>query len=210
MGLSDVEQILTRLSTDEELRARFVENPFALGRELGLTPSGTRRLRREAADRFDSFAATPRERRFVQVNKLLPLTHRVLRERFTNYFDRYVAEHGAPDVARLFGDVLRFAEYLEEKMKEDYLGSGWTLDLLRFEKSRVKAADPGRRLVVQTFRHDISRLVRGIARKDKAALLEVVVRRSVAVWWRRRPHEPIHYAVFAAPKLFGRRRKENV
>lgn len=206
MTLSDIEQILTQLSADEELRARFVENPFTLGRELGLTPAGTRRLRREAADRFDSFAATPRERRFVQVNKLLPLTHRVLRDRFTNYFDRYVAEHGAPAVSRLFGDVLLFAEYLEEKLKGDYLGSGWTLDLLRFEKSRVKAADPNRRLVVATFRHDISRLVRGIARKDKEALLEVVVRRSVAVWWRRKPHEPIRYTVFAAPKLFGRRR----
>ncbi|HEX7313056.1 MAG TPA: hypothetical protein VF297_04010 [Pyrinomonadaceae bacterium] len=206
MTLSDIEQILTRLSSDEELRARFVENPFALGRELGLTPARTRQLRRAAAERFDSFAATPHERRFVQVNKLLPLTHRVLRERFTNYFDRYVAEHGAPAVSRLFGDVLLFAEYLEEKLKEDYLGSGWTLDLLRFEKSRVKAADPRRRLVVQSFRHDISRLVRGIARKDKDAMFEVVVRRSVAVWWRRRPHEPVRYAVFAAPKLFGRRK----
>ncbi|MFL6253923.1 MAG: hypothetical protein ACJ74T_02795, partial [Pyrinomonadaceae bacterium] len=130
----------------------------------------------------------------------------VLRDRCTNFFNRYVAEHGAPAVARLFGDVLLFAEYLEERLKEDYLGSGWTLDLLRFEKSRVKAADPNRRLVVATFRHDISRLVRGIARKDKDALLEVVVRRSVAVWWRRRAHEPIRYAVFASPKLFGRRR----
>src|ERR1044072_5898852 len=110
MGLSDIEQILTQLTADEELRARFVETPFALGRELGLTPAGTRRLRREAAERFDSFAATPRERRFVQVNKLLPLTHRVLRERFTGYFERYVAEHGQPAFARLFGDVLHFAE----------------------------------------------------------------------------------------------------
>jgi hypothetical protein len=206
MGLSDIEQILTRLSSDEELRARFVENPFALGRELGLTPTRTRLLRREAAERYNSFASTPRERRFVQVNKLLPLSHRVLRDRFTLYFDRYVAEHGPPAVERLFGDVLRFAEYLEEQLKGDYLGSGWTLDLLRFEKSRVKAADPSRRLVVAVFRHDISRLVRGIARKDKDALLEVVVRRTVALWWRRRPHEPIRYTVFAAPKLFGRRR----
>jgi hypothetical protein len=206
MSLSDIEQILTRLSSDEELRARFVDNPFALGRELGLTPSGTRRLRREAATRFDSFAATPSERRFVQVNKLLPLTHRVLRDRFTLYFNRYVEEHGPPAVERLFGDVLRFAEYLEVKLKGDYLGSGWTLDLLRFEKSRVKAADPQRRLVVQVFRHDISRLVRGIARKDKDALLEVVVRRSVAVWWRRRAHDPIRYTVFATPQLFRRRR----
>jgi hypothetical protein len=203
MSLSDIEQILARLTADESLRARFVENPFALGRELGLTPTRTRQLRREAADRFDSFAATPRERRFVQVNKLLPLTHRVLRERFTRYFDAYVVEHGSPTVEHLFGDVLHFAEYLEEKLKDDYLGSGWTLDLLRFEKARVKAADPNRRLVVASFRHDISRLVRGVARKD--APFEVVVRRSVAVWWRRRPHEPVRYTVFAAPKLFGRR-----
>ncbi|HEX8285144.1 MAG TPA: hypothetical protein VF588_17420 [Pyrinomonadaceae bacterium] len=201
MSLSDIEQILTRLSADDALRARFVENPFALGRELGLTPTGTRQLRREAAARFDSFAATPRERRFVQVNKLLPLTHRVLRERFTRYFDGYVVEHGAPAFEHLFGDVLHFAEYLEGKLKEDYLGSGWTLDLLRFEKARVKAADPRRRLVVAYFRHDIGRLVRGVARKDKEAMLEIVVRRSVAVWWRRRPHEPVRYAAFSAPKL---------
>ena len=202
MSLSDIEQILTRLSSDEELRARFVENPFALGRELGLSPTRTRQLRREAAERFDSFAATPRERRFVQVNKLLPLTHRVLQSRFTSYFDRYVAEHGDVSVEHLFGDVLHFAEYLEEKLKDDYLGSGWTLDLVRFEKSRVKAADPNRRLVVATFRHDISRLVRGVARKD--APFEVVVRRSVAVWWRRRPRDPVRYAVFGAPRLFSR------
>jgi|SRR5215204_19071 len=199
MSLTDIEQILTRLSAEPELRARFVENPFALGRELGLTPTRTRQLRREAAERFDSFAATPRERRFVQVNKLLPLTHRVLGARFTSYFDRYVAEYGAVSVERLFGEVLHFAEYLEAKLKDDYLGSGWTLDLLRFEKARVKAADPRRRLVIAYFRHDISRLVRGVARKD--AMFEVIVRRSVALWWRRRPHDPVRYAVFAAPRL---------
>jgi hypothetical protein len=202
MSLSDIEHILARLSEDEKLRARFVENPFALGRELGLSPTRTRLLRREAAERFDSFAATPRERRFVQVNKLLPLTHRVLKERFTNYFDRYVVEHGAVSVEHLFGDVLHFAEYLEAKLREDYLGSGWTLDLLRFEKSRVKAADPKRRLVVAHFRHDISRLVRGVARKD--APLEVIVRRSVAIWWRRRPRDPVRYAVFGAPRLLSK------
>lgn len=206
MSLSDIEQILTRLSSDKELRARFVENPLALGRELGLTTAGTRQLSRAAAERFDSFVATPPERRFVQVYKLLPLTNRVLKERFTNYFARYVEEHGPPAVANLFCDVLRFAEYLEEKMKGDYLGSGWTLDLLRYEKARVKIADPNRRLVIQTFRHDISRLVRGIARKEKTAMFEVVVRRSVAVWWRRKAHDPVRYTVFAAPRLFRRRR----
>lgn len=199
MGISEIEQILARLSADDELRARFVEDPFALGRELGLSPTRTRQLRRDAAARFDSIASTPRERRFVQVYKLLPLTHRVLKGRFTLYFDRYVAEHGAVSFERLFGDVLAFADYLEARMKDDHLGSGWTLDLLRFEKARVKAADPKRRLVVATFRHDISRLVRGVARKGE--LFAAVRRRSVAVWWRRRDGEPVRYAVFNAPKL---------
>jgi hypothetical protein len=199
MGLSEIEQILARLSADESLRERFVNDPFALGRELGLSATGTRQLRRAAAEHFDSLAATPRERRFVQVYKLLPLTHRVLRGRFTYYFDRYVAEHGAVSFERLFGDVLAFADYLEERMRDDHLGSGWTLDLLRFEKARIKAADPNRRLVVATFRHDISRLVRGVARKGE--LFAAVRRRSVAVWWRARRHEPVRYAVFTSPGI---------
>jgi hypothetical protein len=199
MGLTEIEQILARLSTDEELRKRFVNDPFALGRELGLSTVGSRHLRRTAAARFNSIAASPRERRFVQVYKLLPLTHRVLKGRFTDYFDRYVAEHGAVSFERLFGDVLAFADYLEKRLAEDHLGSGWTLDILRFEKARIKAADPKRLFVVATFRHDISRLVRGVMRKGE--LFTAVRRRTAAVWWRRRKHGPIRYAVFNAPTL---------
>jgi hypothetical protein len=199
MGLTEIEQILTRLSADKELRERFVNDPFALGRELGLTTAGSRQLRRAAAARFDAIAESPRERRFVQVYKLLPLTHRVLKGRFTFYFDRYVAEHGAVSFEHLFGDVLAFAGYLEKKLAEDHLGSGWTLDLLRFEKARIKAADPKRRVVVAAFRHDISRLVRGVMRKGE--LFAAVRRRSVAVWWRRRKGETIRYAVFNSPRL---------
>lgn len=199
MGLSEIEQILARLSADEKLRERFAEDPFAVGRELGLSAAGTRQLRRKGAESLVASAASPRERRFVQVYKLLPLTHRVLKGRFAFYFERYVQEHGALSFERLFGDVLAFAEYLEERLKEDYLGSGWTLDLLRFEKARIKAADPNRRLVVATFRHDISRLVRGVARKG--SLFAAVRRRTVAVWWRSRKHGPVRHAIFGSPKL---------
>jgi hypothetical protein len=199
MGLTEIEQILARLSADEKFRERFVSDPFALGRELGLSAAGSRQLRRAAASRFDAIAASPRERRFVQVYKLLPLTHRVLKGRFTYYFDRYVAEHGAVSFDRLFGDVLAFADYLEKRLTEDQLGSGWTLDILRFEKARIKAADPKRRFVVATFRHDISRLVRGVMRKGE--LFAAVRRRSVAVWWRSRKGEPVRYAVFNTPRL---------
>jgi hypothetical protein len=201
MGLAEIEQILTRLSSDETLRERFIREPLALSRELGLSVVESRQLRREAATRFDSFAKSARDRRFVEIGKLLPLTHRVLGSRFDAHFNRYVAAHGQGGIERLFGDALDFADYLERKLREEHIGSGWTLELLRYERARVKIADPNRRVVVAVFRHDISRLVRSVARREEQPA--VVKRATVAAWWRSRRHAPVRYAVFAAPKLFG-------
>ena len=203
MGLSEIEQILARLSTDEGLRRRFVEDPFALSRELGLSAAETRQLRREAAARFDSFAASSGEQRLVEMSKLLPLTHRVLGGRFAAHFKRYAAAHKSGGVEHLFGDAIEFAGYLEESLREEHIGSGWTLDLLRYERARLKAADPNRRFVAAFFRHDISRLVRSVARKEEVPT--VVRRATVALWMRSKRHAPVRYAVFAAPRLFGGR-----
>jgi hypothetical protein len=201
MSLSDIEQILARLSSDEGLRERFIREPVALARELGLSAVESRRLRRAASSRFDSFAKSARERRFVQISKLLPLSHRVLGSRFDTHLNSYTTTHEPGGIERLFGDALGFADYLEGKLREERVGSGWTLELLRYERARVRAADPNRRLVVAVFRHDISRLVRSVARREDHP--EVVRRATVATWWRTRRHAPVRYAVFAAPRFFG-------
>ena len=57
MGLTDIEQILARLSTDESLRERFVREPVALARELGLSAAESRQLKRAAASRTEFWAA---------------------------------------------------------------------------------------------------------------------------------------------------------
>jgi hypothetical protein len=201
MGLAEIEQILSRLTTDEALRGRFVDNPFALGRELGLSAAESRHLRREAATRFNSFAASSRDRRMVDMGKLLPLTQRILQGRFAAHFNHYAATHESGGIERLFGDALDFADYLEKSLREERVGSGWTLELLRYEKARLRAADPNRRLVVAVFRHDISRLVRSVARKEEQPA--VVRRPTLAAWWRSKRHTPVRYAVFSRPRLFG-------
>ena len=203
MSLSEIEQILARLSTDEGLRRRFVDDPFSLSRELGLNAAESRQLRRAAAARFDSFAASSGEQRLVEMSKLLPLTHRVLGSRFAAHFQRYAAAHKPGGIERLFGDAIDFAAYLEKSLRVERVGSGWTLDLLRYERARLKAADPRRRFVAAFFRHDISRLVRSVARKEETP--EVVRRATVAVWLRSKRHAPVRYSVLAAPRLFGRR-----
>ncbi len=203
--MAEIEHILERLSGDEELRRRFVDDPFALGRELGLSASASRQLKRAAAARFDSFAETERERHFVELGKLFPLTRRVLSGRFAAHFRRFAAEHAVGDAARLIGDALDFAEYLDARLREERVGAGWVLDLLRFEKARLRAADPARRLVVAFFRHDISRLVRSVMRREEppAALR----RATVALWWRPQRRGTVRYTVFAAPQLRGKEGK---
>lgn len=201
--MAEIENILERLSADEGLRRRFVDDPFALGRELGLSAAESRQLKREAASRFDSFDVSARDRRLVELSKLFPLTQRVLGPRFSAHLKRFTAEHGPGGIERLFGDALDFADYLEARLREERVGPGWVLDLLRYEKTRLKAADPARRFVVGYFRHDISRLVRSVARRER--LPPVASRRpTVAVWWRPQRRGTVRYAVFPTPQLFGR------
>jgi hypothetical protein len=200
MGLAEVEQILGRLTTDVELRERFVHDPLVVGRELGLSAGETRRVARAAATRIDSFGGTPRGRRLLELSKLLPLTQRVLADRFSAHFKTFAAEHPAVGARQLLEDAQDFATYLEERLGEERVGPGWTLDLLRFEKARLKAADPARRWVARYFRHDISRLVRSVARREETP---TAARRStVAVWWRPSRRAPVRFAVFARPQLF--------
>jgi hypothetical protein len=76
------------------------------------------------------------------------------------------------------------------------------LDLLRYERTRLKAADPARRVVVSFFRHDISRLVRSVARREEPPA--ATRRATFAVWWRPQRRGTVRYAVFNAPRIFGR------
>jgi len=198
--LAEVEQILGRLTTDAELRERFIHDPLVVGRELGLSAGETRQMARSAASQIDSYSSTPRSRRLLELSKLLPLTQRVLRDRFSAHFQTYAAAHPSGEARQLLEDAQGFAVYLEARLREERLGPGWTLDLLRFEKARLKAADPSRRWVARYFAHDISRLVRSVARKEE---LPVAARRpTVAVWWRSQRRGTVRYAVFAAPSLF--------
>ncbi len=202
MGLAEVEQILTQLTTDEALRERFVHDPLVVGREMGLSAGETRQVARAAAARIDSYSATRKGRRLLELSKLLPLTQRVLTDRFSAHFQSFAAGHPAVGARQLLEDAQDFASYLEGRLREERMGPGWTLDLLRFEKARLKAADPSCRWVARDFRPDISRLVRSVARREETP---TAARRStVAVWWRARRRAPVRYAVFAAPEIFKR------
>lgn len=202
MALADVRRTLARLYTDAGLRERFFGDPVAVGRELGLDEGESGLLARLSASEVKRFADAIHNKRLSGVAKLMPLTQRVLQGRFSAHFMRYADSNPDRNVGHYFEDARAFAEYLEERLRRERVGSGWTLDLVRFERARIKAADPARRVVMRFFRHDISLLVRSVARRE--AHPNVSRRPTVAVWWRPKRRAPVRYAVLAAPQVFGR------
>jgi hypothetical protein len=146
----------------------------------------------------------PHDRRLGELCKLLPLTNRVLGRRFHEVYTRYEKEQQPSAVRKHLGDALAFALFLERTARRERFEPRWLIDLLRYEKSRIKASDPRRRVVACLFRHDISRLVRSVARRED----ETVALRKLcaAVWMRPRRGEAVRYVVLMLPKI---RKKED-
>lgn len=199
MGLAEVQRTLARLYTDARMRERFFGDPVAVGRELGLDEAEAGLLARLSASEVKRFSDSLHNKRLSGVAKLMPLTQRALQGRFNAHFMRYADANPYKGDGNYFDDAQAFASYLEEKLREERVGSGWTLDLLRFERARISAADPARRVVMRYFRHDISRLVRSLARREPQPA--VVKRPTVAVWWRQRRRGVVRYTVLALPAV---------
>lgn len=203
MGLAEMQKALARLYTNAALRERFFNDPAAVARELGFGDEEARRLAELSPARIDSFARALHNKRLAQVAKLLPLSKRALGGPFSEAFRAFADTYVPAGTKKHLGDALAFAGHLEKLLRERKgQHPRWALDLLRYEKARIKAADPRRRVVVCVFRHDISQLVRSLARKEDAA---VFTRPCVAVWARLRRGTTIRYAVYMVPEL--RRRK---
>lgn len=204
MGLAEIQNTLARLYTESDFRERFFNDPLVVGRELGLSAEEARNLAQLSAARVKGFADSLIGKRLTGVGKLLPLTRRVLGERFDKHFRAYAAANQHTGAPFYFEDAVSFASELEGKLRGERLAGGWILDLLHFEVARVRASDPARRIVTRFFRHDIRRLVGSIARREETP--DAVRRPSVAVWWRPRKRGTVRYAIFTTPRLFNRRR----
>lgn len=199
MGLVEIQRTLARLYTDTRLRERFFGDPVGVGRELGLSTAEARELSQLSARGVDSFAESLRAKRFLEVTKLLPMTNRMIGGVFAAHFRNYAETYSPAGVKKHLGDALAFASYLENKIRHEREHPRWVLDLLRYETARLKAADPACRLVARVFRHDISRLVRSVARREETPAAHR--RLTVAVWWRPQRRGTVRYAVLAAPEL---------
>ncbi len=192
-----MQKALARLLADAQLRESFFKDPQGVGRELGFSAEETRRLAEISPRGLNTFASYLHKKWYAQLGKLMPLTFRALGDRFTFELRKFSETHLPGGVKRIMEDALAFNLHLGKALKQER-ERRWILDLLRYERARLRAADPRRRLVVSVFRYDISRLVRSLARQEDA---DVFPRRCAALWTRYRRGQKVRYVVIMLPQM---------
>ena len=176
VSLKEQQNFLARLYTDEALRRRFFAGPAIVGAEFGLTPAETEELAAVLPEELDFFAQSLYWKRLREVEKLLPLTRRVVGADFKDHFRAFADGFNPGSVKKHLEDALAFAEFLETREINDYGRAA-----ARFEGARLAFFGYERRLVWRRLAYD----AREIAAAAENGTLDTVKKRmKIAVWVR--------------------------
>jgi hypothetical protein len=199
MGLAKIQQILAQLYTNPLLRERFAAAPHTLGEELGLTSEEAKELTQLPARQIIFFASSLQGKRLHEIGKLLPLSHRVLGERFGEFFRRYAITNIPREAMQPRDDAVAFASFVKGLAHSEGGAPSWIIELLRYEKARIKAADSRCRITLLWFQYDMDKLVSSLAKPEGNPLL--IQQRTVALWFHFSRRGRVKHYVLRLPHL---------
>jgi len=189
MELAQQQKLVARLCTNREFREEFFANPAQVAAREGLTV-GAEGLAELHHEHLRQFARLLRTRRLGSVGVALPLTRRVLGNRFVECFKLYALRPPPPGVERVVVDAIGFVDFLCGQVGAEVFDPAWSVSLARYEAARLEAVWLGRRLVVRWLPHRIGPLLVQLAKgKVEAGSFNGP---TLAIWWRGtergRPH----------------------
>jgi hypothetical protein len=150
MGLAEIQIALARFYTDAELRKHFLEDSKSVGRELNLSDDEIEQLSAISSEELSFFADSLVWKRLNEVEKLLPLSRKVLKEEFIDLFHFFAPTYNPTTIKKHLEDAIAFCEYLKKEVKTD-----WIVDLIRFEKTRLEFNGLEKRLMIAHFNYDL-------------------------------------------------------
>lgn len=165
MSLLEQQNFLARAFTDENLRHSFWENPEKIGTENGLDAAEIVQLKEIIADDLNYFADSLFHKRLHEVEKLLPLTKRVLDKDFTQQFRRFSQTFQPSSVKKHLEDAIEFCKYLQSQQIEQSSAK----DTARFEQTKHEFFSREKNFSYCILRHDV------FSQKKKL---------RIAVWYR--------------------------
>ena len=198
MDLAKTQKILAQLYTNSGWRRRFFADPQETSRALGLSVAAAEALAKLSAPQVNFFAGSLQRKRFNEVCKLLPLTQRMMGERFGALFKEY-AEANIPQGIKIpREETLAFANYIK---KHGSLETRWSVELLRYEMAWLETTKPDCRFIIRGFHYAIEKLVESFSKKyaNQPALLK---QPTLMLWFRLSRQGRLRRLVLSLP--FGR------
>lgn len=168
MGLQEQQNFLARLYTDPELLAAFVSDPqHVAGTRGGLSQFDIEAIAPISLKEVGAFAESLFWKRFHEVEKVLPITARLLAHDFETLFREFSATYNPNSITKHLDDAIEFARYLRRSPTI----AVHVRDAARLEGSRLTFFHRDRRIGFVLLRHDVR--------------LPVPIRRwRAAVWFR--------------------------
>ncbi len=126
------------------------------------------------------FATSLKRKHLGEVRELLPMTAKALDKDFSKLFWQYAETYNPQGIKKHLHDAKSFATYIE---KINNIEPEWIIDLVKYEKTWLEAAEPNKRLIIRHFRYAID------------GNLQVSKQPFLAVWFRLSTKGTLRYKV---------------
>ncbi len=164
----EVQEFLAQIYTNSALRKRFFTHPESVGKELNLSDLEIQELSQLSEKEVNLFAISLQRKRLGEVRDLLPLTNQVLGSNFKKLFKEYVETYLPQGIRKHQDDAIAFAAFMEKSS----LTEDWILDVIKYEKFRIKVNNPEEKLIINWYNYDINTLIHSLIKGEKEPLLK--------------------------------------
>ena len=176
MSLITVQKTLARIYTDSKLRDDFLANPDVVGRSLGLNCEEILQLSKLSSQEVNLFASSLKYKRLGEIRKLLPLSSKVLGKEFNSLFFKYSEAYLPTGNRKHLADAIAFLEFMSD------LQSGWILDVLRYEKNRLKMLSVKSLFICDRFKYNMRSIIDNLQETNFTSKLQPQL--TIVIWFR--------------------------
>ena len=180
MALSEVQAALARLFTDEAAREKFLRDPQAAGRTLGLDESDAEMLASLAPRALRQFAGSLQAKSVLDARKRMPLTAQALGEGFADHWRNALGF--LPAGASRADEAHALAARLAALARAGQLAPLWIVDLALYEAAFVEAAQRRCGVRLRRFRYPVGRIAATLHAGE--AIGDCVAGSTLGVWAR--------------------------
>ncbi len=128
-----------------------------------------------AGDEIRIFADSLIWKRLREVEKFLPITRRVLGDKFEELFRKHAEGFNPTTVKKHYEDAMELGHFLQQSNSVEHLVE----NVVKFETAKLSHFVEGRRVTVCLLRYDLRPIFGSLREEDDANLKK---RRSIVLW----------------------------